>query len=214
MIHRDAAVGANQWIGFSHFNNFNEAERTSGRIAATPNPHVILGELVNPSRIMSDRGQEGLPPAETINTFETIYFPAQRKHLARDNPRDAARYRSSPRARGIPRAGKSSDSHLKAVIAPVHITLPLRRGEQKRQNPSREVVGNNCRQSQKKAGWNWGCVSALDCEWRTIWIADAHRGDGKRFIVHADEILTAFLELAIRFARSGRTTAARQRNGI
>jgi hypothetical protein len=30
---------------------------------------------------------------------------------------------------------------------------------------------------------------------RTIWIADAHRGDGKRFIVHADEKLTAFVEL-------------------
>jgi hypothetical protein len=29
---------------------------------------------------------------------------------------------------------------------------------------------------------------------RTIWIADAHRGDGKRFIVRAEEILTAFLE--------------------
>jgi len=28
-----------------------------------------------------------------------------------------------------------------------------------------------------------------------IWIADAHRGDGKRFIVRADEELTAFLEL-------------------
>ena len=30
---------------------------------------------------------------------------------------------------------------------------------------------------------------------KTIWIADAHRGDGKRFIVRADEILTAFVEL-------------------
>jgi hypothetical protein len=30
---------------------------------------------------------------------------------------------------------------------------------------------------------------------RTIWIADAHRDDGKRFVVHADEKLTAFLEL-------------------
>jgi hypothetical protein len=30
---------------------------------------------------------------------------------------------------------------------------------------------------------------------RTIWIADAHRGDGKRFLVHADEKLTAFIEL-------------------
>ena len=38
-------------------------------------------------------------------------------------------------------------------------------------------------------------VSALDPHGRTIWIADAHRDDGKRFVVHADEILTAFLEL-------------------
>ena len=36
------------------------------------------------------RGQEGLPPVETIKAFETIYFPAQRIHLARDNPRKAA----------------------------------------------------------------------------------------------------------------------------
>jgi len=27
-----------------------------------------------------------------------------------------------------------------------------------------------------------------------VWIADAHRGDGKRFVVRADEKLTAFLE--------------------
>ena len=29
---------------------------------------------------------------------------------------------------------------------------------------------------------------------RTIWIV-AHRDDGERFVVHADEILTAFVEL-------------------
>ena len=46
-----------------------------------------------------------------------------------------------------------------------------------------------------KAGWSWGCVSALDSHGRTIFVADAHRGDGKRFIVRADEMLTAFLEL-------------------
>jgi hypothetical protein len=34
----------------------------------------------------------------------------------------------------------------------------------------------------------------LDLEGRTIWIVDAH-GYGKRFIVRADEIPTAFLEL-------------------
>jgi hypothetical protein len=39
-----------------------------------------------------------------------------------------------------------------------------------------------------------GWVSAVDREGRTIWIADAH-GYGKRFIVRADEKLTAFLEL-------------------
>jgi hypothetical protein len=35
----------------------------------------------------------------------------------------------------------------------------------------------------------------VDSHERTIWIADAHRGDGQRFIVHADDKLTAFLEL-------------------
>jgi hypothetical protein len=38
-------------------------------------------------------------------------------------------------------------------------------------------------------------VSALDLEGRTIWIADAHRGDGKRLVVRGDEKLTAFVEL-------------------
>jgi hypothetical protein len=46
-----------------------------------------------------------------------------------------------------------------------------------------------------KAGWSWGCVSAVDREGRTMWIVDAHPGDGKRSVVHADEKLTAFVEL-------------------
>jgi hypothetical protein len=53
-----------------------------------------------------------------------------------------------------------------------------------------EIIADNL----SKAGWSWGCVSAIDRERRTIWIVDAH-GDGKRFIVRADEILTAFLEV-------------------
>ena len=40
-----------------------------------------------------------------------------------------------------------------------------------------------------------GWVSAVDSEGRTIWIVDAHRGDRKRFVVHADKMLTAFVEL-------------------
>jgi hypothetical protein len=47
----------------------------------------------------------------------------------------------------------------------------------------------------KKAGWSYGYVSAVDREGRTIWIVNAHRGDGKRFVVRADERLTAFLQL-------------------
>jgi hypothetical protein len=47
----------------------------------------------------------------------------------------------------------------------------------------------------KAVGWSWGCVSAVDSNERTIWIADAHGHDDQRFVVHADEKLTAFLEL-------------------
>jgi hypothetical protein len=46
-----------------------------------------------------------------------------------------------------------------------------------------------------RAGWSWGCVSAIDSNGRTIWIVDAHRDDGQRFVVHADKKATAFLEL-------------------
>ena len=46
-----------------------------------------------------------------------------------------------------------------------------------------------------KAGWSLGWVSAIDSEGRTIWIADAHRDDGNRFNVRADEKLSAFVEL-------------------
>jgi hypothetical protein len=52
-----------------------------------------------------------------------------------------------------------------------------------------EIIADNL----SKAGWSWGCVSVVDSVGRTIFIADAHRGDGKRFVVRADEKLTAFL---------------------
>jgi hypothetical protein len=34
-----------------------------------------------------------------------------------------------------------------------------------------ELIADNL----SKAGWSWGCVSAIDSAGRTIWIADAHR---------------------------------------
>ena len=54
-----------------------------------------------------------------------------------------------------------------------------------------EVVANNL----SKAGWSWGCGSTVDSRGQTISVADAHRGDRKRFVVRADEKLTAFMEL-------------------
>jgi hypothetical protein len=35
----------------------------------------------------------------------------------------------------------------------------------------------------------------VNCAGRTIFVADAHRGDGMRFVVRADEKLTAFVEV-------------------
>ena len=53
-----------------------------------------------------------------------------------------------------------------------------------------EIIVDNL----SKAGFSLGWVSALDLKGRTIWIVDAH-GYGNRFIVRADEKLTAFVEL-------------------
>ena len=54
-----------------------------------------------------------------------------------------------------------------------------------------ELIADNL----SKAGWSWGCVATVDREGGTIFVADAHRGDGKHFVVRADEKLTAFVEL-------------------
>ncbi len=40
-----------------------------------------------------------------------------------------------------------------------------------------------------------GYCSMIDQSGRTLWKVDAHRDDGKRYVVTADELLTAFLEL-------------------
>ena len=58
-----------------------------------------------------------------------------------------------------------------------------------------EIIADNL----SKAGLSWGYVSAIDSNGRTIWIADAHRGDGKRFVARADERLLLFSILNQRF---------------
>jgi hypothetical protein len=53
-----------------------------------------------------------------------------------------------------------------------------------------EIIADNL----KKRGWSLGWVSTVDSQGQTIFVADAHRGDGKRYVVRADDKLTAFLE--------------------
>jgi hypothetical protein len=53
-----------------------------------------------------------------------------------------------------------------------------------------EIIADNL----SKAGWSWGCVATINSNGRTIWIVDAHRVDGKRFVVHAEEKLAFPLE--------------------
>ena len=54
-----------------------------------------------------------------------------------------------------------------------------------------EIIADNL----SKAGWSWGCASAIDSNGRTIWIADAYRDNGKRLVVRSEEKLTAFVKL-------------------
>jgi hypothetical protein len=72
-----------------------------------------------------------------------------------------------------------------------------------------EIIADNL----KKRGWSLGCVASVDSERRTIWIAAAHRGDGKRFVVHADEKLSAFLELEAAI-RAGGTIVLDERTEV
>jgi hypothetical protein len=48
---------------------------------------------------------------------------------------------------------------------------------------------------RSNGGWRWDCVSGVDSNRRTIFVADVHRCDGNRFIVRAYEKLTEFVEL-------------------
>ena len=61
----------------------------------------------------------------------------------------------------------------------------------KKSGATSEINADNLHDAGSSLGW----VSVLDLEGRTTWIVDAHRDDRKRFVVQADELLTAFLEL-------------------
>jgi hypothetical protein len=52
-----------------------------------------------------------------------------------------------------------------------------------------EVIATNL----SRESWDWGCIVSMDSEGRDIFVVQAR--DGQRFIVRADEMLTAFLQL-------------------
>jgi hypothetical protein len=54
-----------------------------------------------------------------------------------------------------------------------------------------EIIIENLR----NAGWNCGCISSTDRNGRQFWVMAAERSDAGRFIVHAPDMPTAFVEL-------------------
>jgi hypothetical protein len=83
---------------------------------------------------------------------------------------------------------------LAIALVSYHFSIAVCRPKESQSTKGRywEIIADNL----SKAGWSWGCVSAIDSNGHAIWIADAHRGEGKRFVVRADDKQTAFLELA------------------
>jgi hypothetical protein len=53
-----------------------------------------------------------------------------------------------------------------------------------------EIIGDRL----SERGWTWG-HSTIQTHSGVLFVVDAQRGNGRRFIVRSDEKLTAFLEL-------------------
>jgi hypothetical protein len=101
--------------------------------------------------------------------------------------------------------GRRAETHLATITATRNFILfhashrKLGMSDRNRDNllvgESRKHVQEIIADKLSKAGWSWGCVATVDSRGRTVFVADAHRDNGKRFVVRADEKLTAFLEL-------------------
>jgi hypothetical protein len=74
-----------------------------------------------------------------------------------------------------------------------------------RHNAAGETMRGIIAANLSKGGWSWGCVSTVHSQRANIFIAGAHR-ENQRFVVRADELLTAFWELerAVRLGEESR----------
>jgi len=65
----------------------------------------------------------------------------------------------------------------------------------RRKSPTRVKYCEIIADRLSKSGWSWGCAAVINSEGRNIFAVGAHRNDGRRYLVRADDKLTAFLEI-------------------
>ena len=88
--------------------------------------------------------------------------------------------------------GRRAETHLATIAATSNFILfhashhKLGMSDRNRDNllvgESRKRVQEIIADKLSASGWSWGCVSAIDSQGQTIWIVDAHRDNGKRFV--------------------------------
>jgi hypothetical protein len=88
--------------------------------------------------------------------------------------------------------GRRAETHLSTITAAGNFILfhashrKLGMSDRNRDNllmgESRKRVQEIIADNLSKASWSWGCVSVVDSNCRTIFVADAHCGDGKRYV--------------------------------
>ena len=98
----------------------------------------------------------------------------------------------------LQRLGRERRVQREKIVLHFKVIVPNHSAFRKR-NPTGRIIA--VWQSKARVG---AASQRLISSGRSFWIADAHRDDGKRFVVHADEKLTAFLELESAI-RSGTT---------
>jgi len=117
-------------------------------------------------------------------------------------------WRTGPGGRGF------KSHHADVVIEIRNTAMWSKQRRHGRRNIKRRIARTDCAKyweiiadNLSEAGWTWGCVAAVDSRERTIFVSDAYRDDGKRFIVRGDEKQSAFMELES-LLRAGQPLAA------